>query len=113
MTDSRESKVVKKAAEADMKFDYIICAHKAIQQDTVPDDIAPAVDPARSTIVIIQNGVGNEEPFRNRFPSTTIISCVVSGNHEGSLARMYSRLTFDDQRHGQVPFSLNLDTSGR
>jgi ketopantoate reductase len=27
--------------------------------------------------VIIQNGVGNEDAFRERFPSVTIISCVV------------------------------------
>lgn len=61
-----------------MKFDYIVCAHKAINQDAVPADIEAAVDQERSTIVIIQNGVGNEEPFRNAFPATTIISCVVS-----------------------------------
>lgn len=70
--------VVTKAAETEMKFDYIVCAHKAIHQDAVPADIEAAVDPARTTIVIIQNGVGNEEPFRESFPSTTIISCVVS-----------------------------------
>lgn len=61
-----------------MKFDYIVCAHKAIFQDTVPAQIAAGVDESRTTIVIIQNGVGNEVPFRTHFPKTTIISCVVS-----------------------------------
>jgi ketopantoate reductase len=72
--------VVKSAAEADIKFDFIVCAHKAIDQDAVPAQIAAGVDESRTTIVIIQNGVGNEEPFRNAFPKTTIISCVVSVN---------------------------------
>ncbi|KAJ3946700.1 uncharacterized protein N0V96_003074 [Colletotrichum fioriniae] len=68
--------VVRNAAEAEAKFDYIVCAHKAITQDAVPAEIAPAVDAEKSTIVIIQNGVGNEVPFRKAFPHTTIISCV-------------------------------------
>ncbi|KAJ0154725.1 putative 2-dehydropantoate 2-reductase [Colletotrichum tanaceti] len=72
----RPFKVVKTAAETDAKFDYIVCAHKAIAQDAVPAQIAPAVDDNRSTIVIIQNGVGNEVPFRAAFPHATIISCV-------------------------------------
>lgn len=60
-----------------MKFDYIVCAHKAITQDKVPAEIAAGVDEDRTTLVIIQNGVGNEVPFRAAFPKATIISCVV------------------------------------
>lgn len=69
--------VIKSVAEVKSTYDYIVCAHKAINQDDVPSVIAPAVDETKSTIVIIQNGVGNEVPFRNHFPSATIISCVV------------------------------------
>ncbi|KAH9905033.1 ketopantoate reductase PanE/ApbA-domain-containing protein [Xylariomycetidae sp. FL2044] len=72
----RPYKVVKTAAEAGSKFDYVVCAHKAIDQSSVPAQIEPAVEEGRTTIVIIQNGVGNEEPFRNRFPNATILSCV-------------------------------------
>ncbi|KAF7558173.1 hypothetical protein G7Z17_g75 [Cylindrodendrum hubeiense] len=72
----RPYRVVKSAAEAGQKFDYIVCAHKAIDQSGVPPQIEPGVDAARTTIVIIQNGVGNEEPFRESFPTTTILSCV-------------------------------------
>ena len=43
----------------------------------MPAQLAPGVDEDRTTLVIIQNGVGNEGPFRARFPKTTIISCVV------------------------------------
>ena len=70
--------VLRKVADAEMKFDYVVCAHKAIAQDTVPEQIAAGVDESKTSIVIIQNGVGNEEPFRNRFSSATILSCVVS-----------------------------------
>lgn len=60
--------------------DYIVCAHKAIDQDEVVAQLRPAVD-SRSTIVVIQNGVGNEEPFRRQFPHNSIISCVVGILH--------------------------------
>lgn len=37
--------------------------------------LKPAVGD-QTTFVIIQNGVGNEEPFRNAYPENIIISCV-------------------------------------
>lgn len=58
-------------------MDYIVCAHKAIDQDGVAAQLQPVVDDTRSAIVIIQNGVGNEEPFRKRFPQCSILTCVV------------------------------------
>jgi len=70
--------VFKQPSEATDKYDYIVCAHKALKLDQkVPDALRPAVG-ADTTIVIIQNGVGNEDPFREAFPQNTIISCVVS-----------------------------------
>ena len=69
--------MVRNAADAGVKFDFILCAHKAIDQAASTLDIEPAVDQSRTTIVLAQNGVGNEEPFRNAFPSATILSCVV------------------------------------
>ncbi|RYC57492.1 hypothetical protein CHU98_g8705 [Xylaria longipes] len=69
-------KVVKTPAEAQCTFDYIVCAHKAIDQASVPKQLVPAVDEKKTTIVIIQNGVGNEEPFRQAFPGASILSCV-------------------------------------
>ena len=69
--------VVRSAAEANQRFDYIVCAHKAINQNNVPSQIEPCVDEDGTTIVLIQNGVGNEEPFRKSFPRATILSCVV------------------------------------
>lgn len=76
--------MLKSPAEAEGTFDYVVCAHKAIDQDAVPAILAPAIDGKKTTLVIIQNGVGNEEPFRRAFPSVTIITCVVS--HHGNSA---------------------------
>lgn len=69
--------MVKSPSDATGPFDFIVCAHKAIDQDGAIALLEPVVDSARTTIVIIQNGVGNEEPFRKKFPDATIISCVV------------------------------------
>ena len=71
--------VVKTPAEANgTVFNYVVCAHKAIGQSSVPAQLAPVVDAKETTLVVIQNGVGNEEPFRQAFPDGTIITCVVS-----------------------------------
>ncbi|KAJ5083853.1 Ketopantoate reductase ApbA/PanE [Penicillium alfredii] len=67
--------LVKSPADAS-PMDYVVCAHKAIDQDQVVAQLAPVVDSSRTTIVIIQNGVGNEEPFRAKFPRCSILTCV-------------------------------------
>lgn len=59
------------------KYDYIVCAHKAITPGLDPNDFRSVAN-MDTTFVILQNGVGNEEPFRQSFPYSTIISCVVS-----------------------------------
>jgi len=68
--------VFKTPWEASGHYDYVVCAHKAIKHDEVPEQLAPVVD-SNTSLVIIQNGVGNEEPFRKTFPENTIITCVV------------------------------------
>ena len=68
--------VMKSLDEVSGPFDYVVCAHKAIDQEAVVARLQPAVN-EKTTIVIIQNGVGNEEPFRNTFPKSSIITCVV------------------------------------
>ncbi|KAK4044322.1 ketopantoate reductase PanE/ApbA-domain-containing protein [Parachaetomium inaequale] len=58
------------------EWDYIIVTTKALPDRS--DDsalIAPLVGP-NSCIVLIQNGVGVEQPYRARFPATPIISAV-------------------------------------
>jgi len=68
--------VVNNPADAAGHYDYIVCVHKAINQDGVAKSLAPVVEDT-TTIVLIQNGVGNEDPFRAQFPNSSILSCVV------------------------------------
>jgi ketopantoate reductase len=75
-SSSNAHTVVKSVAECS-PADYIVCAHKAIDQDEVANQLQGAVHNG-TTIVVIQNGVGNEEPFRKKFPDNSIITCVVS-----------------------------------
>ncbi|ETI25287.1 hypothetical protein G647_04662 [Cladophialophora carrionii CBS 160.54] len=70
------AKVVRTPAEAGETYDYVVCAHKAINQESTAKQLAPAVDENKTCIVIIQNGVGNEDAFRETFPKCTILSCV-------------------------------------
>ena len=68
--------VVNTPVDAAGHYDYVVCVHKAINQDVIAKSLAPVIDNT-TTIVLIQNGVGNEDPFRAQFPNCTILSCVV------------------------------------
>ncbi|KAK3945658.1 ketopantoate reductase PanE/ApbA-domain-containing protein [Diplogelasinospora grovesii] len=64
------------AAATAQQWDYVIVTTKALPDRS--DDsklIAPLVSD-RTCIVLIQNGVGVEEPYRTRFPNTPIVSAV-------------------------------------
>ncbi|KAJ9269230.1 hypothetical protein DTO212C5_4725 [Paecilomyces variotii] len=104
----RPYKVVKNAAEAEQSFDYIVCCHKAIQQDHVPKQLAPAVDTSKTTIVIIQNGVGNEDAFREAFPKCTIISCVTWVGATQTSPGIVAHAKSEDMQMGLFP-NTNLD----
>ncbi|KAI8819364.1 ketopantoate reductase PanE/ApbA-domain-containing protein [Fimicolochytrium jonesii] len=76
------------AANSGVRWDYILVATKSLVQlsadGTNPrpasmaaaDLIAPAVTPAHTAVVLIQNGVGIETPYRQRFPANPILSAV-------------------------------------
>jgi 2-dehydropantoate 2-reductase len=57
-------------------WDYVVVTTKALP-DVLDDSLAisPLVS-AGTTIVLVQNGVGIEEPHRKRFPTTPIVSAV-------------------------------------
>lgn len=58
-------------------FDYILVCSKALPTvPSTPELIAPAVS-ARTTIVLIQNGIAIEEPYHQLFPNNELLSCVV------------------------------------
>ncbi|KAJ7574414.1 2-dehydropantoate 2-reductase [Mycena floridula] len=61
---------------ASSKYSYVVCANKAIlASPPVEDQLAPVIG-KDTIIVLIQNGVGNEEPFRAKYPNHTILSGV-------------------------------------
>ena len=68
--------VYRSPEEAGHTFDYIVCAHKAIDPVAIPP-IFQSVADTNTTFVVMQNGVGNEDPFRATYPKCTIISGVI------------------------------------
>ncbi|KAL2813486.1 ketopantoate reductase PanE/ApbA-domain-containing protein [Aspergillus cavernicola] len=73
----RPDHVIRSPSEITGKhFDFIVCTHKAIDPVGALIPLDPVVD-KETTFVVLQNGVGNEDPFRERFPHCTIISGVV------------------------------------
>ncbi|KAJ3018927.1 hypothetical protein HKX48_002530 [Thoreauomyces humboldtii] len=58
-------------------YDHVVLATKALP-DIVDEskDIEPVVTVGRTAIVLIQNGVGIEEPHHARFPNNPILSAV-------------------------------------
>lgn len=59
-------------------FDFVLVATKATSPSTTIalESIKPAITPGVTTIVLIQNGLGVEPPFREAFPETPLISGV-------------------------------------
>ena len=72
-------KVVRSPAEAakDGPFDYVIVSTKALPDDETSKVIEPAVTKGRTTIALIQNGIGIEDEYAKRFPENPLLSCVV------------------------------------
>jgi 2-dehydropantoate 2-reductase len=56
-------------------FDFILVTAKAIPG--LADKITPAVTPGRTTIALLQNGIGIEDEYRRLFPNNPLISGVV------------------------------------
>ncbi|KAK5170989.1 uncharacterized protein LTR77_004133 [Saxophila tyrrhenica] len=64
------------AAEAG-QLDFLIVTTKALPDAETSKVIAPAVTEGKTTIVLIQNGVGIEDEYARMFPQNPILSCVV------------------------------------
>lgn len=70
--DSREA-----AVEAGIRWDYVVVTTKALPDVTDGTRLIEGlVVPRVTCIVLIQNGVGVEEPYRCRFPENPIVSAV-------------------------------------
>ncbi|KAG5662021.1 hypothetical protein KAF25_004260 [Fusarium avenaceum] len=94
--------ILRSVADAEQKFDFIICTNKAVDQASSAADIAPGVGD-NTTIVIIQNGVGNEDAFRQRFPNVTIISCVTWVGARQPEPGVIEHTTSEDMQVGLYP----------
>ncbi|KAI1070549.1 hypothetical protein NW752_007667 [Fusarium irregulare] len=94
--------VLRQVKDAGHTFDFIVCTNKAVDQASTAADIAPGVGD-NTTIVIIQNGVGNEDAFRERFPSATIISCVTWVGARQPEPGIVHHTTSEDMQIGLYP----------
>ena len=96
-------------SEANTKFDYIVCAHKAVNPSATPPPFKNVVSD-QTTFVIIQNGVGNEEPFRTTFPKCSILSCVTWVGALQSEPGLIKHTKSEDMQIGLFPnASLDAD----
>ncbi|KAH6647496.1 2-dehydropantoate 2-reductase [Truncatella angustata] len=57
-------------------WDFIIVTTKALPDRSDDSELIAPIVSAKSCIVLIQNGVGVEEPYRKRFPQNPIVSAV-------------------------------------
>jgi 2-dehydropantoate 2-reductase len=65
------------AIKASIRWDYIVVSTKALPD--VSDDseiLVGLVEEGHSAIVLVQNGLGVEDPYLKRFPNATLLSAV-------------------------------------
>ena len=72
-------KVVQSISEAakDGPFDYVIVATKTLSDAETSKVIEPVVTKGRTLIALIQNGIGIEDEYIDRFPENPLVSGVV------------------------------------
>lgn len=72
-------KVVRTPDEAAQEgsYDYLIVTTKALPDAETSKVIQPAVTKGKTTIVLIQNGIGIEDEYAETFPENPLLSCVV------------------------------------
>ncbi|KAK3068503.1 hypothetical protein LTR53_013874 [Teratosphaeriaceae sp. CCFEE 6253] len=64
------------AKQAGVPFDYLLVATKALPDVSDDSSLPEGLVDADTSIVLVQNGLGIEEPYRQRFPRTCILSAV-------------------------------------
>lgn len=57
----------------------VLCSNKALldARPSLAETIRPVMNDEKTSIVLLQNGVGAEEPLHEAFPENTVISAVV------------------------------------
>ncbi|ORY80893.1 ketopantoate reductase PanE/ApbA-domain-containing protein [Protomyces lactucae-debilis] len=59
---------------AGVEYDYILCTTKSLPNAPLPALLRPVVSP-NTTIVMIQNGLGIEQPVAEAFPENALLTC--------------------------------------
>ncbi|KAE9961706.1 hypothetical protein BLS_001487 [Venturia inaequalis] len=69
---------IPKAAEQQIPYDFIVCTTKNIPDipPALPIQVAPAITPGHTVIVLIQNGLNIEKPFFQILPNNIVLSGV-------------------------------------
>lgn len=72
-------KVVQSPSEGakDGPYDYVIVCTKTLSDAETSKVIKPVVTKGRTLIALIQNGIGIEDEYVDRFPDNPLLSCVV------------------------------------
>ncbi|PWA02184.1 hypothetical protein BB558_001686 [Smittium angustum] len=67
-----------KDASKDQEYDYILVCTKALPNITNPTDILkPLIKSNKTAIVLVQNGIGLEDPYVKAYPENPLITCAV------------------------------------
>lgn len=64
------------ARNAGVKWDYLIVATKALPDVSDDSELLEGLVGPGTSIVLVQNGLGVEEPYKKRFPHASILSAV-------------------------------------
>jgi len=66
----------REAVESKVAWDYIVVSTKALPDVSDDSEILEGLVGKRTAIVLVQNGLGVEDPYLKRFPSAIILSAV-------------------------------------
>lgn len=70
------------ARKANIKWDYLLVATKALPDVSDDSQLIEGLVSAGTSIVLVQNGLGVEEPYQKRFPHASILSAVTIASAE-------------------------------
>ena len=100
----------KSSREKGLKWDFLVMATKALPDVSDDSKLLEELVGDETSIVLMQNGLGIEEPYRQRFPSATILSAVTmasTAQPEHGLVK-HNRWT----KISVGPYLPHLDASG-
>lgn len=65
---------LREAANSKQSWDYVLVTTKVLPEMGDPGELLDGIADAKSSIVLVQNGLGIEQPYYQRFPRSPIIS---------------------------------------